>query len=105
MANKAKSEAHAWDHRLVQMSIISIMLFALLALQVKDTGFVTQKQSCFDSDNGKNYAASGYVDYKGYRYIDYCYKTTGLMERYCIGGQLATASYECSKACFDGACV
>ena len=74
--------------------ILFIAIFSILLI----TSFISAASVCSDSDNGKNFAVKGAVNYNNQTFSDYCYvygNTTYnyLVEYYCTNTSYSTYRY------------
>jgi len=67
----------------------------------------TNISQCMDTDQGKDFQATGAVFYNGKEYLDYCYDAHSLKEYYCENNAAAGMDYDCptDRECIDGSCV
>jgi len=102
--------------------IVIIVVIILLLFFVKLTGFVvrsvgTSINTCFDSDNGKEYWEKGNV-YGTYTFLnaedyyeeDFCKDKETLIEYYCVvknrvDSFVESIKFKCTSGCEEGKCL
>ncbi|MEM4215839.1 MAG: hypothetical protein QXD51_02015 [Candidatus Anstonellales archaeon] len=63
-----------------------------------------EKETCTDTDGGKNYYEYGTTYTSKERAADFCEKTT-LVEYYCEGTEIKKETFKCEYGCENGACT
>ncbi|MFH1290543.1 MAG: hypothetical protein ABIH92_03985 [Nanoarchaeota archaeon] len=101
--------------------VVVVLLVAVLAavFYPRFTGMtVTSINTCYDTDQGKEFGKKGEVwgDYylygkEEYHEEDYCVNDKKLVEYYCVGSELEfnrmreSMTYRCQDGCENGECV
>ena len=82
-----------------QIVTSSLIVFGIILLMPVSFGAI-----CTDTDGGKNIYQKGTTGVIT-KYTDYCSSSTTLREYYCSGIYLASAKFQCSYGCSNGACL